>query len=80
MSDSNHTGSDPEPGLRSDPDGEVTVVDVFVEAAASPVAGGRWEILADETVRYIRPNGEVVKPAVVTASTLRDSPTWRRAT
>lgn len=29
-------------------------VEVFVEAAGSPIAGGRWEILADDVVRSLR--------------------------
>jgi hypothetical protein len=64
--------------MTSDPDPAETVAEVFVEAAESPVAGGRWEILDDDTVRYIRVNGEVVTPAMVSASTLRTSPTWCR--
>ena len=52
---------------------------VYREAADSPIAGGRWEVLADDTVQYVRPSGEIVRPAVVSAATLRDSPTWRRA-
>jgi hypothetical protein len=64
----------------SNPEADATVVDVFVEVSASPIAGGRWEILSDDTVRYVRVNGEVVTPAIVSASTLRSSPTWHRVT
>jgi hypothetical protein len=39
--------------MTSDTDPTKTVAGVFVEAVESPVAGGRWEILDDDTVRYI---------------------------
>ncbi len=42
------------------------------------IADGRWEVLADDTVQYVRPSGEIVRPAVVAASTSRGSPAWRR--
>ncbi len=58
----------------------VEIREVYREAADPPIAGGRWEVLADDTVRYVRPAGEIVRPAVVSASTLRSSPTWRRVT
>ena len=58
----------------------VEIREVYREAADPPIAGGRWEVLADDTVRYVRPAGEIVRPAVVSASMLRSSPTWRRVT
>ena len=59
------------PGLRE-------VVETYVEARDRPVAGGRWEVLADDSVRYVRPSGQIVHPAVIPASTLRTSLSWRR--
>lgn len=53
---------------------------MYVEAADPPIAGGRWEILTKDVVRYVRPGGEVVQPAIVSADTLRTSSTWRQVT
>src|SRR4051812_38712433 len=54
----------------------VEVIETYVEAHDRPIAGGRWEVLADDSVRYVRQSGQVVHPAVVPVSTLRDSPSW----
>jgi hypothetical protein len=43
---------------------ETVALEVYVEAHR-PIAGGRWEILPDDTVRYIRPNGQTVQPAII---------------
>lgn len=51
------------------------VVEVY-EEAGPPIAGGQWEVLADDTVRYIRRDGRIEQPAIIPASTLRTSPTW----
>lgn len=59
-------------------DGALETVRVYVGASESPITGGRWEVLADDTVRYVRPNGRIEQPAIVSASTLRTSPTWHR--
>lgn len=58
-------------------DAAADVLEVYVEAA-NPTAGDRWEILADDVVRYVRPDGTTEQPAVIPAGTLRHSSTWRR--
>jgi hypothetical protein len=60
------------------PTESVQIREVYREASDQPIAGGRWEILADDTVRYVRPSGEVSVPAMVSASTLRSSSSWHR--
>jgi hypothetical protein len=60
------------------PPGRLEVVETYVEADDHPIAGGHWEILADDSVRYVRQSGQIVHPAVIPASTLRSSPSWRR--
>jgi len=59
------------------PPNSAEVVEVY-EEDGRPIAGGRWEVLIDESVQYVRPSGQVVAPAVVSLDTLRSSPTWRR--
>ncbi|HEX6355008.1 hypothetical protein [Actinophytocola sp.] len=51
-------------------------VEVFVEARR-PVGGGRWVVLADDTVWFEPDEGER-RPALIPASTLRNGPTWKR--
>ena len=53
---------------------EAVVVEVY-EEAGPPIAGGQWEVLADDRVRYVRRDGRIEPPAIIPASTLRTSPT-----
>ncbi|WP_228839008.1 hypothetical protein [Nocardia amamiensis] len=52
-----------------------TVVEIYVEASDTPIAGGRWLIATDATVIYERPTGVLVA-STVPASLLRHSPSW----
>ena len=66
----------------SDQEPDTTGATVYVEAGDRPIAGGRWYVLpagedGSERVIYERPTGEFADPAVVSADTLRTSPTWR---
>ncbi|WP_280310274.1 hypothetical protein [Nocardia abscessus] len=51
------------------------VVEVYVEGAGMPIAGGRWLVAADSTVYYERPTGVMV-PSTVPIALLRHSPSW----
>jgi hypothetical protein len=53
------------------------VAEVYEEAGL-PVAAADGKSSPDHSVRYIRPSGQVVSPAVVPGDTLRGSPSWRR--
>ncbi len=51
------------------------VVEIYVEASDTPIAGGRWLIARDSTVIYERPTGVRVA-STVPASLPRHSPSW----
>ncbi|WP_020670146.1 hypothetical protein [Amycolatopsis nigrescens] len=55
-------------------------LEIYVEAAEFPIAGGRWGIrAADQAVFYERRPGTAPEPAMVSAETLRSSRgSWTR--
>lgn len=58
---------------------DLTGAEIYIETQDPPIAGGRWYVLPDDTVLYQRPDGGFNPTVVLTASTLRSSPSWRRA-
>ncbi|UGT58919.1 hypothetical protein [Nocardia asteroides] len=55
-----------------------STAEVYEESAETPVAGGRWYVVDDETVLYQRPGATEHEPSTIRAATLRGSSTWRR--
>jgi hypothetical protein len=60
---------------------DMSDVEVSIEAAERPIAGGQWLVTAQDTVYYLRPGATKAEPATIkNADTLRTSPSWKKAT
>lgn len=56
---------------------DLTGAEIYVETQDPPVAGGRWYVLAHDTVLYQRSDGGFNATAIVPAHTLRTNSSWR---
>ena len=56
---------------------DLTGAEIYIETQDPPIAGGRWYVLADNTVLYQRSDGEFNPTAIVAAQTLRTNSSWR---
>ncbi|MFI7121855.1 hypothetical protein [Amycolatopsis sp. NPDC049868] len=58
---------------------DLTGATVYEAADKPSLGGGRWYVLPDDTT-YYQPFDGTLRPALVTASTLRDRSTWTEVT
>ncbi len=57
---------------------DLSAAEVYEESAETPVAGGRWFVVDDDTVIYERPGAHERERSTISAASLRGSSTWRR--
>ncbi|WP_331758741.1 hypothetical protein OG225_41175 (plasmid) [Nocardia sp. NBC_01377] len=59
-----------------DNDADLSQAHIYVEVRETPIAGGRWYVLPDDSVLYERPATGVLEPSTISAELIRSSSSW----